>query len=585
MDGPDALDRCLRDLTGICKRLSVNNATLTTECSALKKQIAALKSASLSTPTPTCSPHILMEELRDVDDSDEETREFTVGPETDDKDKQSVEYSGDKKSRPRKSMLTRSNTMGAARLGFTPEQTEGSDSSEFQLVKRGEHRKMLTEFVDELFANDTEDAVQPNGFLIWLHRAMTSLTFCVFCLLVILVNCIYTSIRIDYELYQSRRRIEGAPYDDDLVSHTAVDLGFTIWFILELSLRVAVKRSSFFFGKDRALNWLDVGAIVLEVINFFTPMLGAASSFRILRVFRTMRLARIVQTMSPLRYLRTMLFAIVNSFACLLWAFAMMALSIYLFSIVLGSAVTHYFTLCDLDDAGERARAMKVADHFGSIYSTMIALFASMTGGQDWMFYATELRNLPNGEEFFLLYCFFIFFCMVGVLNVINGIFVDNAVCTRTEDEVVENFRKEQNSVSENIRRIFNQSDTDSDGSITLTELEQQMKHPWVKAYFAGLDIDIREASIIFTLTDTDGNGYLSVDEFVTSVLKMKGSAKSVDILAMMFDHIQLSKSFHVLCAFLQDELGAIRQAVMPGASSSEDLLQELSQLGFKSKQ
>ena len=34
-----------------------------------------------------------------------------------------------------------------------------------------------------------------------------------------------------------------------------------------------------------------------------------------------------------------------------------------------------------------------------------------------------------------MIFIFYIGFCMVGLLNVVTGIFVDSAVCTRTEDE------------------------------------------------------------------------------------------------------------------------------------------------------
>ena len=42
------------------------------------------------------------------------------------------------------------------------------------------------------------------------------------------------------------------------------------------------------------------------------------------------------------------------------------------------------------------------------------------------------------GEFYFILFNFYIAFCVMGLFNVVTGVFVDSAVCTRTEDEIVQ---------------------------------------------------------------------------------------------------------------------------------------------------
>ena len=54
---------------------------------------------------------------------------------------------------------------------------------------------------------------------------------------------------------------------------------------------------------------------------------------------------------------------------------------------------------------------------------------------------------------------FYIFFCLIGLLNVVTGIFVDSAVCTRTEDEVVESYTEEQGRLCKEMKRIFADAD------------------------------------------------------------------------------------------------------------------------------
>ena len=42
------------------------------------------------------------------------------------------------------------------------------------------------------------------------------------------------------------------------------------------------------------------------------------------------------------------------------------------------------------------------------------------------------------GEFYFVIFNFYIAFCVIGLFNVVTGVFVDSAVCTRTEDEIVQ---------------------------------------------------------------------------------------------------------------------------------------------------
>eukprot|EP00930_Biecheleria_cincta_P057010 TRINITY_DN43019_c0_g1_i1.p1 TRINITY_DN43019_c0_g1~~TRINITY_DN43019_c0_g1_i1.p1 ORF type:complete len:672 (+),score=142.82 TRINITY_DN43019_c0_g1_i1:114-2129(+) len=457
-------------------------------------------------------------------------------------------------------------TMGAARLGMNEESTPCKEPEEEE-----QQSGMCRQIIHELF-NDNENG-QKHTTVSFLEKLVQSLAFRIACLVLIVINSIFTGVRMDSELRSSLERFQGGSYKSNN-TFFYIEIVFTIWFILELLLRILAERRMFVFGENRSYNLMDSVLILLSVADMFLPGLPSASFLRLFRAFRIVRIARLVQSISALKPLRTMLFAIVNSFPALCWAFFMITLTFFVFSIFIGGAVLALFEDCDIAQQSEVEKAMMLAPYFGNLYLTMVTLFASITGGDDWMTAARHLRLLKDGEFYFAVYCCFIFFSLIGLLNVVNGIFVDSAVCTRTEDEVVQHFRDDEHRTSEEIRRIFQQSDTDASGSITLEELQLQIKNPWVKAYFAGLDIDPREASIIFNLLDTDCSGELSLDEFITGILKMKGSAKGVDALAIMFDHQRLALSFNALCSYLEDQLSEIKEAVKPGCGRGDTAIQ-----------
>lgn len=450
-------------------------------------------------------------------------------------------------------------TMGAARLGMD----EVDESTNPILPEDKEQPSGLCGQIIHGLFNDNGDGEKRTTASV-LERLVQSLAFRIACLVLIVINSIFTGVRMDTDLRTSLQRVQGGSHNANNTFHH-IEIGFIVWFILELLLRILAERRQFLFGENRSYNLMDSVLIVLSVADIFLPGLPSASFLRLFRAFRIVRIARLVQSINALKPLRTMLFAIVNSFTALLWALFMIMLTFFVFSIFIGGAVLALFEECDTAQQSEVEKAMMLAPYFGNLYLTMVTLFASITGGDDWMTAAKHLRLLDSGEFYFVVYCCFIFFSLIGLLNVVNGIFVDSAVCTRTEDEVVQHFRDDEHRTSEEIRRIFQQSDTDGSGSITLEELHLQIKDPWVKAYFAGLDIDPREASIIFSLLDTDCSGELTLDEFITGILKMKGSAKGVDVLAIMFDHQRLALSFNALCSYLEDQLSEIKEAVKPG--------------------
>ena len=90
-----------------------------------------------------------------------------------------------------------------------------------------------------------------------------------------------------------------------------------------------------------------------------------------------------------------------------------------------------------------------------------------------------------------------------------------------------------------------------------------------MQAFLSGLDIDITDARIVFTLLDVDGSGGLTVEEFVDGALKLKGPAKGIDMLSMMFDLVRYNIRFSDFCHFLEDQTNQIKDLMKPDQTSS----------------
>merc|ERR1712048_586966 len=64
-----------------------------------------------------------------------------------------------------------------------------------------------------------------------------------------------------------------------------------------------------------------------------------------------------------------------------------------------------------------------------------------------------------------------------------------------------------------------------------------------VKFWMSQLDLEIHECEQLFQILDHDNSGEISYDEFLAGALRLKGSARSVDIVVILYHINSLLKS------------------------------------------
>merc|ERR1711920_134703 len=83
------------------------------------------------------------------------------------------------------------------------------------------------------------------------------------------------------------------------------------------------------------------------------------------------------------------------------------------------------------------------------------------------------------------------------------------------------------------LRAVFLVADTSGDGFLTLEELEEVLAIPQVKGYMELLELEISEVSALFDLLDS-GERVISIEEFTTGVMRLKGEARSLDVVCIL---------------------------------------------------
>ena len=82
---------------------------------------------------------------------------------------------------------------------------------------------------------------------------------------------------------------------------------------------------------------------------------------------------------------------------------------------------------------------------------------------------------------------------------------------------------------------IFRAIDENGTGIITEERLTKVLDIPKVAAYFQTMELDIHEGKALFQVLQ-NGNGEVTLEEFIDGIMRCKGPARAIDQVAMQAD-------------------------------------------------
>merc|ERR1711879_865247 len=88
----------------------------------------------------------------------------------------------------------------------------------------------------------------------------------------------------------------------------------------------------------------------------------------------------------------------------------------------------------------------------------------------------------------------------------------------------------------------FEKEDDDGTGDISWEEFEDGCASREMREYFKIIDVDISEARSVFALIDTDGSGSVDPIEFVNGCIRLRGSAKAVELAMLMHETNKMNR-------------------------------------------
>lgn len=280
-----------------------------------------------------------------------------------------------------------------------------------------------------------------------------------------------------------------------------------------------------------------------------------------------MRIFRILKVMRFFSDLRTMLFGILNSMKSLMWCMVILLMLMFMFGMAfMQLSLTH------LQDQQQKGIPIDIEDdnslpnNFGGMWRTIYTLYKSILGGMDWGDAAGPLMEihpapLPQGLVG-ILYCTYIGFASLCVLNIVTGVFVDNANRIIQNDmehmimEEMETETKWKADVGNVFLKAAGVQDTGQstkDVALTLHQFKNFIKDKAIQAYLRkmGLNVDNHNAKHLFSLLDFDQNGSLHLTEFVEGCSEVVGTARQLDIARLKYDSKAMRKQLAQILEFL----------------------------------
>lgn len=336
-------------------------------------------------------------------------------------------------------------------------------------------------------------------------------------------------------------------------------------FCVELFLRILAE-PHFFFNpvKNISFSWnmFDAFLVLSSLVEAGFDIAGHAtgsttvnsqnlSNLRLVRIVRIGRLIRLLRVARMVKYVRSLsilIHSIASTLRALIWALLLLVFIMYFFAIVFTQAVSEHLliksdgsTLCGnrVTDQ-ELVICEELVEFWGSLVRSSFTLFASITGGIEWEKVYSLLGEVS--EIWLVTFLVFISFSYLAVLNVITGVFCQRAIDTASQDrelkiqDVLQHKEKYTDAVRKQVSMMF-QALGCHDGRVPSFEDVQMNLHlPAVQAYFTLLELDVDDAGMLFALLEADSKPNLEFDDFVQGCLKLKGSARSIDMAILMED-------------------------------------------------
>eukprot|EP00435_Cladocopium_sp_Y103_P051334 s898_g15.t3 len=449
--------------------------------------------------------------------------------------------------------------------------------------------------------------------MLWSSSVVSSPWFTNGIMLLILINVVLLGVEVDLAAGLGMQDVPGWL--------SVANAAFVAIFLLELILRYsAVGWSGFWCGEDSSWNIFDFIVIAVSVIDvcldYLAVILSPSVNTGQLRLVRSIRLARalrgirIVWLFEYVGALRTLALSIVSTSGSLFWTIVILVILVYSFGVVTTQLVIEHcrdLAVEALQDPNAIPECPEsLSRYWASVGTSMLTLFASISGGLDWESAIQPLRMVSPMAVGLVPWAVLLYVTITvfAVLNVVIGVFCNTAIENAGADKELASIKQvytKSNQVS-TLKKIFYEIDSSGSDEVSIEDLEEAMRGGELKNFlesmgistddvwtglgmfrllnvlcqlrerwfltivlllcFAELQLDVAKCSVLAARREDlgcrscrrDRSGTIDLEEFVTGCMQLHGPAKSMQLAQMRFENRgsrrllkQLQQDVHIM--------------------------------------
>lgn len=328
------------------------------------------------------------------------------------------------------------------------------------------------------------------------------------------------------------------------------DWVFCLLAVGELFIRIGAQGCAFFYEDHWRWNLFDTLVVVTQiadlVISVIERSVSEAASLRVLKLVRILRIARIASAFPELHILIS---SIIDSLQSLFWTMVLIFACLYGVAVVITQVVSDHKIAIGREVMEQRHEEM--LHFFGSLDSTMVALYMVISEGIHWSELMNQLEETLGGWVRFLFVAF-TGFELFAMMNIITACFVDSAMKVAAKAETKEVLDSLWGLLCENAGR---DAHTD-DKIVTREQFISTYGHESMRKFLDLINAHTEDPDHVFSMIDRDGDGSLTAPEFLVCCERLMGPSKASMIVKIANEErersLQQEKALKMLAADLK---------------------------------
>jgi len=351
---------------------------------------------------------------------------------------------------------------------------------------------------------------------------------------------------------------------------------FGLMFLMEVVMKVIALKVKFvksiwnLFDTVVVLLWLLEE--VIRHINF------DATIIRLGRMARLARLTRMVRTIQAFDSLQVLVGSIQASASALFWSSCLLLLIQMMVGLFLHNLLMDFMSNAHADPD----MRIEVYNYFGSFSRSMISMFELTLANWPQICW-----TLVNGVSEWYGFIVVAYKLVVGfaVYVVVTGVFLHETFKVASSDDelmLVQKQRATNNHVKK-MERLFKEADTSCDGLIDREEFKKVLMIDKVKTWLSAMELEVSDPDLLFDFLD-DGDEAITVAELIDGVARLKGSARNIDLVALMHNVNKVYEMVEDVQQCIQRSHLLNLNASRAQRLTSELVRQQGSQMGLREK-